>query len=184
MQEPQSFPIIETKRLLLREITRSDAANIFAIHGDPKVMRWFGADPLPDLTAAENLIQKFAKTRTEPMTGTRWAIELRSNPGLIGTCGFFDWNSEWRKCLLGYELAPQAQGSGYMSEALQSVLSWGFENMVLNRVEALIHPDNLASLKIAKRLGFIEEGRLRQVGFWRGQFHDMLQFSLLRSERP
>lgn len=69
-----------------------------------------------------------------------------------------------------------------MSEALQSVLSWGFDNMALNRVEVLIHPDNLASLKLAKNLGFIEEGRLRQVGFWRGQFHDMLQLSLLRSD--
>ena len=63
MQQPQSFPVIETKRLLLREITCSDAANIYLIHGDPEVMRWFGADPLPDLAAAENMIKKFVKTR-------------------------------------------------------------------------------------------------------------------------
>lgn len=92
MQQPQSFPVIETKRLLLREITCSDAANIYLIHGDPEVMRWFGADPLPDLAAAENMIKKFVKTRTESLTGTRWAIETHSNPELIGTCGFFDWN--------------------------------------------------------------------------------------------
>jgi [ribosomal protein S5]-alanine N-acetyltransferase len=52
-----------------------------------------------------------------------------------------------------------------MREALSAIFTWCFEHMQLNRIEAQIHPSNLASIKLASTLGFIEEGRLRQVGF-------------------
>ena len=69
-----------------------------------------------------------------------------------------------------------------MHEALCAMLDWGFAKMRLNRVEAEIHPDNLASLKLARKLGFVDEGRLREAGRWNGQYHDLLQLSLLRRE--
>ena len=94
----------------------------------------------------------------------------------------FGWNRNWRKCTLGYELAPAAQGRGLMFEALCTVLDWGFEHMQLHRVEALIHPDNAPSLRLVQRLGFVEEGRLREVARWGGRQHDMLQVALLRTE--
>lgn len=145
-------------------------------------MRWFGTDPLPDLTAAEALVRVFAGWRTQANPGTRWGIQLLDEPGLIGSCGLFAWNRAWRKCTVGYELAAEAHAHGYMREALTAALAWGFANMELNRAEAQIHPQNLASIRLARKLGFVEEGRLRQLGRWGGQFHDMLQFSLLRRE--
>ncbi|AMP03577.1 acetyltransferase family protein [Collimonas pratensis] len=178
------FPVLQTERLLLRETVEQDAEDIFAIHGNPELMRWFGTDPLPDLAAAQGLIRTFASWRLDENPGTRWAIEARRQPGLLGTCGLFKWNRAWRKCMVGYELAAQAQGQGYMRETLSAVMSWGFEHMALNRIEAMVHPDNLASLKLLRQLGFVDEGCARQAGYWRGQYHDMLQLSLLRSEWP
>jgi ribosomal-protein-alanine N-acetyltransferase len=52
----------------------------------------------------------------------------------------------------------------------------------LNRIEAQVHPENAASLKLLRRLGFVEEGRQRQAGFWWGGHHDLVQLSLLRHE--
>lgn len=180
---PKPFPELETPRLLLREIGASDAPALFAIHGDADVMRWFGFDPLPDLSAAHNLIKVFDGWRRQPNPGTRWGIQVKGgDPVLIGTCGLYGWNRNWRKCTIGYELARHAQSQGYMHEALVSALTWGFARMRLNRVEAEIHPDNAASIKLALRLGFVFEGRLRQAGYWGGQHHDMLQYSLLRSD--
>ena len=69
-----------------------------------------------------------------------------------------------------------------MAEALAAAIQWGFENMALNRIEALIHPNNAPSVKLAVSLGFAEEGCLREVGHWGSQYHDMLQFSLLKRE--
>jgi ribosomal-protein-alanine N-acetyltransferase len=62
------------------------------------------------------------------------------------------------------------------------VLPWGFEQMALNRVEAQIHPENLPSLNLVLKLGFVREGLLREMGFWDGKYHDMLQLGLLRRE--
>ena len=84
--------------------------------------------------------------------------------------GLFGWNRAWRKCTVGYELAQTAQGKGYMHEALTAALSWGFEEMSVNRIEAQVHPDNGPSLKLLRRLRFVEEGRLRQGGYWAGQY--------------
>ena len=182
MQEPAPFPTITTERLLLREIGLQDVETLFEIHGNPELMKWFGSDPIPDIAAAEGLVKLFAGWRVQANPGTRWGIQTQQDQQLLGTCGLFGWNRSWRKCIVGYELAPQVQGKGYMLEALSAALSWGFANMELNRIEAQIHPDNSPAVRLAKQLGFVEEGRLRQVGYWRAQHHDMLQFSLLRSE--
>lgn len=124
----------------------------------------------------------FAGWRLQPNPGTRWALERRDQAGLIGTCGLFAWNRNWRKCALGYELAPQACGQGLMHEALQAVIGWGLAAMSLNRIEAQVHEDNRPSLTLLARLGFVQEGRLRQVAYWGGRHHDLLQWSLLASE--
>jgi ribosomal-protein-alanine N-acetyltransferase len=179
-----AFPILETARLVLREILTSDADALLSIHGDRELMRWFGTDPLPDRVVAEALISTFNSWRQLPNPGIRWGLERKDAPGLIGTCGLFAWNRLWRKCTVGYELATVAQGQGYMHEALTEVLTWGFRTMSLNRIEAQVHPDNLQSLRSLRRLHFIDEGRLREGGFWGGQFHDLLQISLLKADWP
>ena len=176
------FPELETQSLLLREIADTDAGELLSIHGNPEHMRWFGSDPLTDIGGARTLIQTFAKWREEPVSGTRWALQLKSAPGLIGTCGLFRWNRNWRTCVVGYEISPWHQGRGYMKEALIAILAWGFTKMDLNRVEAQVHPENRASSALLRRLGFVEEARLREVGYWAGSHHDLMLHSLLKAE--
>ena len=178
------FPSLETQRLLLREITESDAPALLAIHSDAEHMKWFGADPLQDIQGALGLVNLFAGWRQQSNPGTRWGFELKGEPGLIGTCGLFAWNRSWRKCAIGYELAPHAVGQGLMREALEAAISWGFRTMELNRIEAQVHERNLPSLAVLAKLSFVQEGRLRQVAYWGGKHHDLLQFSLLAAEWP
>lgn len=182
MADLTAFPIIATERLWLREIVDDDAPAIFAIQGNPQVMRWFGSDPLVDQTAALMLIRSFAGWRELMNPGTRWGLELKTREGLIGSAGLFSWNRQWRKCTVGYELSPEATGQGLMNEALHAILDWGFAQMQVNRIDAQIHPENVRSLVLVRKLGFVEEGRLREIARWGGRHHDMLQFSLLRRE--
>ncbi len=177
-----AFPTLTTPRLHLREIVASDVPALFAVHSDDDAMRWYGVDPLLTLSDAEKLVQTFAGWRTLPNPGTRWGIALRSGGPLLGSCGLFKWNRNWRSCALGYELARAAWGQGLMQEALGTTLQWGFENMALNRIDAQVHPDNTASIKCLQALGFVREGVLRQAGFWLGEYRDLVQFSLLRHE--
>jgi len=176
------FPALQTSRLTLREIVESDAENILQIHGDAEHMKWFGSDPIPDIDGAKRLITTFASWRNEPVSGARWAIELNDQPGLIGTCGLFRWNRNWRSCIMGYEIAPAHQGKGYVKEALNAIITWGFREVPLNRIEAQVHPDNVASLALLAALGFLQEGRQREAGYWAGRHHDLLQYALLYAQ--
>jgi ribosomal-protein-alanine N-acetyltransferase len=178
------FPTLETERLVLREIVEADADVLLRIFGDEEHMKWFGSDPLKNLEGAKSLIAAFSGWRSLPSPGVRWGIELKDGDLLVGSCGLFAWNRAWKKCTLGYELTPEATGKGLMREALKRVISWGFEHMELNRIEALVHEQNGPSLALLKKLGFVFEGRLREVGFWAGNHHDLQQYSLLASEWP
>lgn len=176
------FPVLQTSRLTLRQIVESDAENLLQIHGDAEHMRWFGSDPISDLDGAMKLIATFASWRKEPVSGARWAIELSDQPGLIGTCGLFRWNRNWRSCIMGYEISPAHQGKGYVKEALNAFITWGFREVQLNRIEAQVHPDNAPSLAILAALGFQQEGRQREAGYWAGRHHDLLQYALLNGQ--
>jgi [ribosomal protein S5]-alanine N-acetyltransferase len=176
------FPQLLTDRLRLRQLDLDDAAELFAIYSDPQTMQWFGVDPLTQLEQAQNLIVKFMAWRTEANPGTRWGIERMSDGRLIGTCGLFKWHQGWHKCALGYELSRAAVGQGYMQEALRAILPWGMREMNLNRIEAQIHPANLPSIRLVERLNFAAEGTLREAGYWGGEFHDLLQYALLRRD--
>ena len=176
------FPLLQTERLRLREIVPDDAPALFAIHGDATYMRWFGSETPTSLDDARTLALMFASWRRQPNPGTRWAIELRSEPGLIGTAGVFAWHRAWHKCLTGFEIAPAHAGQGLMREALSAIFDWSFQTMALHRIEAQIHPDNRASRALVERLGFREEGLLRESGFWAGAYHDLVHYGLLQRE--
>jgi [ribosomal protein S5]-alanine N-acetyltransferase len=178
-----AFPVLHSERLVLREIVPADAPALLAVHGDAASMRWFGSDPLPDLAAAQALVETFAGWRRQPNPGTRWGIALRADADhLLGSCGLWSWNRAWRRCTTGYELHPSVRGRGLMDEALRTMLAWGFGPMGLNRVEALVHPENVPSRRVLQRLGFQSEGLLREVGYWRDQYHDMFSMALLARE--
>jgi ribosomal-protein-alanine N-acetyltransferase len=145
-------------------------------------MKFFGTNPIRELAEAEVVVQKFIALRSAPNPGVRWALEEKASGQLVGTCGLFAWNKEWRKCGTGYELARSAQGQGFMREALSAAFNWGSADMHLNRIEAQIHPHNEPSLRLAQALSFQKEGLLREVARWGGGFHDLLQLGLLRND--
>jgi ribosomal-protein-alanine N-acetyltransferase len=177
-----AFPVLEAERLLLRELRHGDAPTLLEIHGDAQVMRWMGNEALTDLDAAHHTVSRFLAGRVAIVPSFRWGLERKSDRQLLGTGGVFNWAKEWKKSTLGYELGIAAQGHGYMHEALNSILPWVFENLELHRLEALIHPDNLAAFKLAQKLGFQIEGTLREVTFWNDAHHDMVQLGLLRRD--
>ncbi|MFC4158115.1 GNAT family N-acetyltransferase [Chitinimonas lacunae] len=179
---PPPFPVLHTERLLLRELTPADAEPLYAIHSDHEAMRWFGSDPLTQPQQAFRLIEIFAEWRRAPAPGTRWALVRREDQLLVGTCGLFRWNPNWRNCVVGYELGRAAWGQGLMTEAMRAVLEYGFEVMQVNRIQAEIHPDNLPSIRLVEKLGFALEGVHREQAFWANAYHDLACYSLLQRD--
>ncbi|MGC8703516.1 MAG: GNAT family N-acetyltransferase [Thiomonas sp.] len=105
-----------------------------------------------------------------------------ANQDLIGTCGLFMWEQQTRMASFGYDLARPYWGQGLMREAAMAVIAYGFAVKDLNRINALIAEGNTRSARLLTTLGFRDEALLRQFAFWKGEFHDMQLFGLLRAD--
>jgi ribosomal-protein-alanine N-acetyltransferase len=178
-----AFPTLVTPRLLLRQIIPSDAPALFANHGNAAAMPLFGSDPLTELAQAHTLIETFEAARNWPNPGIRFAITLKAQPErMLGSCGIFKQNRAWHSAILGYDVALELRGRGIGSEAVSAVLDWAFVALKLNRIEAQVHPENIASMRLLTRLGFLREALQREAGFWDGRYQDLVLMGLLQRD--
>lgn len=179
------MPRIETERLALREIDpERDLNALYALFADPAVAMLTDTGPFTEMWEAEEVMTWFGAIFSAHQ-GLRWAITLRGGDDrLIGTCGFNIWNRRSNSAEIGYDLMPAHWGQGIVPEALQAMISWGFENLGLNRIQADVMVHNEGSARVLKKLGFTEEGLLRQSGYWRDEYHDLRYFGLLRQDGP
>ncbi|MFN6464240.1 MAG: GNAT family protein [Nostoc sp. DedVER02] len=169
-----SFPELETERLLLRETNLQDAEAIFAIFSDPAVTQFHDLDTFTSLEEAIAVIERGAK-RFEQGEGIRWGIARKQDNVLIGSCGF-RWNPQEHSAEVGYEVASNFWRQGIMTEAVHTILQFGFKKMGLHFVVAQVMLNNIASKKLLEKLGFQSQGVLKQHGFFKGQYHDLEQF--------
>ncbi len=175
----RSFPEIETERLLLRELLPEDAPAIFRLFSDPLVTRYYDLVSYTQVRQAEELIEFFDES-FELERAIRWGIERKEDGELMGTCGYV-WLRTHRG-EIGYDLHSSFWRQGYMSEALDAIIDFGFTEFGLNRIEAMTMLDNEASMGLLRSLGFEQDGIMRELEFFKDAFHDMRLFSLLRKE--
>jgi ribosomal-protein-alanine N-acetyltransferase len=112
----------------------------------------------------------------------RWGITLKGEDRVIGSCGFHHFGSHFRHAETGYELNRAFWGKGIMTEATSAILTYGFAELELHRVEAIIDIANERSRGLLLKLGFTYEGNLRQRYFFRDRFEDEHYFGLLKNE--
>jgi ribosomal-protein-alanine N-acetyltransferase len=153
--------ILETKRLLLRHLVPSDLDRLFALYRDPEVRRYFPEGTLTyDETKAE--LDWFLNGHPDhPQLGL-WATILKETNQLIGRCGLLPWTIDERpEVEVAYMLAKEYWGQGLGTEAAQGILDYGFEKLHLSRLICLIDRENLASIKVAMKIGMTleKEGR-------------------------
>ncbi len=178
-----AFPAITTERLVLRDFTETDIDFVYRHFSDPEVCRYLlDEPPLTDLSQAKILLDFLQNS--EGKNYNRWAIELKSSGQVIGTCGYHHWQKDYFRAEIGYDLAPDYWGQGYMSEALAAAIDNGFERMNLHRIDALVYPENLRSVHLLQKLGFQIEGTLRDYFYQDGKYYDHYILSLLKPEWP
>jgi len=173
--------VIHTRRLLLRPLRQGDADALFAVFGDPEVMRYWSTPPWADAGPGAAMVA-LDQASGPDADWLRLGLVRRADDRLLGTCTLFDHQAHSRRCELGYALARQAWGQGLMHEALTALLDHGFGTWNLNRVEADIDPRNRASARTLERLGFRPEGLLRERWIVGGQVSDSALYGLLRRD--
>lgn len=156
-----AVPLLPGPHVQLRAQRASDVPALFGIHSDAVVMRYWSFPPFTRIKQARDLFEKNDHGRR---TGefVPWAIALRTDDSLIGTCTLFAIDTTHRRAMIGYALARAHWGRGHAQAALRLALDHAFGALALNRVEADVDPRNTASWRLLERIGFAREGLLRE----------------------
>lgn len=173
---------IETSRLLLRPFTESDATDVFQSCKNPNLGNNAGWKPHDTIEETMDILN----TVFIGQEGI-WAIELKETRRVIGSIGIIPdpkrENPHAR--MLGYWLDENAWGKGFMTEAVQAVLDYGFMRMNLHLITANCYPHNQRSRRVLEKNGFLYEGTLHQAELMHdGQIYDHLCYFLERPSHP
>lgn len=174
-------PTLHTERLRLRPFTEADADDLFALLSDPEVLRYWDEPPWTDRARAEQFIER-CRLMAEEGTGARLAIDRLADGRFIGWCTLSRWNPDFRSAKMGYCLVQPAWGQGYATEAARALLTWAYDTLDLNRVQAEADTRNVASGRVLEKLGFVLEGTLREDCIVDGDVSDSWVYGLLRRE--
>lgn len=175
------FPTLSTNRLHLRQIRPTDAEALFAIRSDREVTEPYGQEPQKSLDEARTLIERISEYYNEH-DAIFWGITLKGEDTVIGTVTFWNFGPGLHCAEIGYELNRAYWRRGIMPEAISAILTYGFSEMGLHRIEANPGAENTPSRSILLKLGFTFEGNLRQRYFFRGHYEDAHYFGLLEDE--
>lgn len=172
------FPVLTTDRLILRSISHDDKPEMFFLRSDDEVMRYIDRPRAAVPDDVTPLIQKMldAVAANEDIS---WAVCLRDDPKLIGYMGYWRIKKEHFRGEIGYAMHPSFQGKGLMSEAVRTVLDYGFNVLKFHSVEANVNPGNAASIRLLERNNFVREAYFKEDFYWNGKFLDSAIYSLL-----
>ena len=173
------FQIISTARLQLLLCTPEVLNHVFEEMNEDELMQFFGAKSAEGL-AKEKMRQ--AKGRTTFNKSFAY-FHLIKDDEVIGWCGYHTHYTDHDRAELGYVLYDEVHmGKGYMQEALEAVIAYGFKTIKLHRIEAMVGLNNGPSLALLNKFNFSKEGLLREHYLKNGKHEDSLVYSLLRSE--
>ena len=153
----KTFPTLATKRLRLRQFEARDLQGLHACFGDPDAMRYWNFPACKTEAETEPKLHYLAKT-SSPYDYLAWAVADKRSDRCIGLVNYHHREARNEKLEIGYILAPAQQGRGLMTEAVAALVAYCFGELSAHRIEALIHPDNTASIRLVERLGFLCEG--------------------------
>ncbi|PKR84243.1 GNAT family N-acetyltransferase [Heyndrickxia camelliae] len=176
-----SFPILETERLRLVEITEDYAPAMFDIFSREDVTRYYGMIPFVEEEQAQKMVQSFAMN-FEAKRGIRWGMQWKESGEYVGSVGLNNLVLAGKRAEVGYELHPKFWRKGIVSEAVKAVLQYSFQELDLHRIGAVTFPENEASSNLLLKLGFLKEGLLRGYIYQGGVSYDANVFSILKTD--
>lgn len=173
------FPELRTDRLLLRKISLADQQEVFTLRSNREVMKYIPRPLVKTMDDAKAHIEKILLV-TENKEGINWVMADPTTNKLIGIIGLFRIIKENYRAEVGYMMLPEWQHKGIMQEALQKVIEYGFNEMKLHSIEAIIDGANTASSKLLEKNKFRKEAEFKENCFFEGTFLDSIVYSLVK----
>ena len=178
-----SCPELTTQRLRLRLFEARDVDGLHACFGNSEAMRYWNFPACQSKAETARWVEILARA-TSPHSYQAWAVAEKRGNRCIGMVNYHHREAHNRRLEIGYILAPSHQRQGLMTEALQALVAYCFDELRTHRIEAMISPDNHASTRLVERLGFQREGGpLRD--YWRvgEEYRSVLVYGLIDSDR-
>lgn len=173
------FPILESERLRYRRLTNDDAKEIFELRSNPETMKYI---PRPLVTNFDEAVAhiKLINDKIDSNIDINWCVTEKKSNNCIGIIGFFRTQPENYRTELGYMILPEHHNKGYVTEAVNTLLNYAFNEMGFHSIEATIDPENIASEKVLQKNGFIKEAHFIENFYYEGKFLDSITYSLLK----
>ena len=176
-----NLPHLHTERLLLRPMQMRDAADMFEYSKDPLVAQHVLWDAHQSIHQTRAYLRYVLRQYKLGAPSSMCIVEKASGK-VIGTIGFMWVQPENRSCEVGYSLSRAHWNKGYMTEALEALLEFGFQDLRMNRIEAQHEVDNPASGRVMTKVGMRPEGILRSRLFNKGRYVDVALYAILRAD--
>lgn len=171
----QSHSDILTNHLILRKFKGDDAEDIYEYASDEMTVKYLTWNGVSSIEETKELITRFY---SQPGV---YAIELKDSGKCIG-CISLEVIPNHEKCNFGYVLNRNYWNRGYMTEALQAILNFVFDELEINRVEATHYEGNEGSGKVMEKCGLHKEGYAIQEVKIKGVFHDTIHYGITRTQ--
>lgn len=173
---------LKTERLLLREIKEEDIHFLLRLETRQENSR-YEPEGIPDAdTVVEGCRRFMEKAKLLPDCGAVKFVVCKNEGEKLGTVTLrcnWEITKEWE---IGYHFLREYWGAGYALESVRSVIEFAFEKISIHKLMAFINLENIRSVALAKRIGMVQEGHMREARLVGGKWNDELVFSLLKSD--
>ena len=158
--------ILETERLLMRRLVASDLDDLYALYRDPEIRRYFPEGTLTMEETREELEWFLNGHPDHPALGL-WATIYKPTGQFIGRCGLLPWTIDGvDEVEIAYLIAKPWQRQGLGAEVARALVQYGFETLRLERLIALVDPENEASIRTAEKAGLRSWKEVKVEGVW------------------
>ena len=175
-----AFPEFETERLHIVKYNLIFANDAFEFYSNRETMKWAGPNAHKSINETEDFIKSAIKT-SEDGSHLFWAVIEKNTKKMIGDISLFP-DYKHRYASMGTILNKAYLQKGIMTEATVQILLCAFNTFHLNRIEAQICSEHLASIKYVEKFGFKNEGLLRQNFMIEGTLRDSFMYALLKED--
>ncbi len=162
---------ITTDRLVLKDFNKDNLDDLFEIYGDDETMKF---NTMTAFSNVEELISKLDFNRGRINLIDKLGIFL--NEKLIGTCGF-SWFNAGKDCIVSYDLNKNFWNKGYTTEVVRALTRFGFDDLKLRRIIAIVFSGNEASERVLEKCGYVKESLLTNSVLIKGEYRDEYLFS-------
>ncbi|MFC9711876.1 GNAT family N-acetyltransferase [Paenibacillus sp. NPDC056933] len=155
----QGLPVLWTERLVLRPLRQSDYSTLSELFSDPQVIRYVNRGSQPTLIRARRLLNQI-RSSSAKLDSLHYGICWKGSEQIMGITSFQHWNDQNGTAQIGYILDRSCWGKGVATEAVHRLISFGFSELSLRKVEARCYEVNVSSERVLIKCGMCHERTL------------------------